>query len=208
MDRTSFGDEKMSWEDIWESIKVYPKAIGKYWYLIAISGIGGFVDALEHCCGVTVSFWMWIILGLMIAQFLAWHRIRLERDGLRRFNITEDVLLRLGEYYELLISHQHVKLNDETDLGRWVQQFNVLKAEISSYIAQNISQAEAKLFDRYGLFSGYLFGDELQTSGQPHILHVKTRGMIVRDYRFLEELVKDYARQRGWRGERFLKDDG
>ena len=68
----------------------------------------------------------------------------------------------------------------------------------------NVSQAEAELFKKYGVFQQFIFGDEVKVNGQTSSLHVVRRSMLIRDHKWIEELVKDYARQRGWKSERFL----
>lgn len=166
-----------------ESCKTYPKDLLRHLWAIVITGVGGLMGLLTAIFpNVQIPSWVWVfilVLGLMIAQFLAWHTIRLERDRLRKYNVTQDHLLVLGEYRSKLITHQNKTLNSATELGKWIEQFNTLKAEASKYIADNISPAEAKLFDRYGVFTTYLTGGELQIGGEISKEHVQKK---INDY--------------------------
>lgn len=206
---------------------LYKAAVLKHWFAL----IGFFVFTLIASIKIVAetifgSFvmpsWIYYVAAaicVFLAQFLAWLDMKKERDTLRAFNVTEDVLKKIGEYRSELIAHQNKPIKTEEELGQWKEQFLTLKKEISEHIGKNVSEAEKKLFDRYGRFTKHIFGDELQIEMEieingkkqkvktSHPTHVQYKSMIVRDYEFLYELVKDYARQRGWKSERFLGEN-
>lgn len=193
------------------SIIDYPLSVARYWYVIAIGGIGQMenikVALREWLPAMTFPSWLpnvMLLGGVVLAQFLAWHKMKQERDRLRQFNVTHEALTHIGKYRAQLISHQNDQsVKDEITLGQWIEKFHTLKDEIVEYVKTNISPAEASLFERYGNFPVRILGTELQMNGAPHWTQVQKRSMLIRDYEFLEQLVKDYARQRGWREDRF-----
>ena len=72
---------------MWHSFKEYTPAIFKWWWVIVMGFAGGTIGAiLSIQRGLDVPIWVWVaiaLVGLFIAQFLAFHKIRAERDQLR-----------------------------------------------------------------------------------------------------------------------------
>jgi hypothetical protein len=87
---------------VWESIKEYFIAVVRWWWVVTISTtVGGITFAFNLLGGATVPVWVWIalaIMGLFIAQFLAFHKIQTELGKIKNscpnitFIDTENVL--------------------------------------------------------------------------------------------------------------------
>jgi len=70
------------------SISEYIPGLLKYWWIVVIGfaggGLGFGIDAAQG--DLVVPYWVWIAVacgGLVAAQFLAFHRVRVERDELK-----------------------------------------------------------------------------------------------------------------------------
>jgi|GEM_PF-4290589 len=113
-----------------ESLKAYPKALIKHLWVVIVSVILGVAGALQSVFQLLIPDWLWMALiigGIFVAQFLAWHKLRLDRDRLKQFNVNQDVLEQLAEYRAQLISHQNERIDNETELGKWIEKFTSLK---------------------------------------------------------------------------------
>ena len=73
---------------MWQSIKEYTRAVLHWWWIVLIGVVsGGAGLILDIFTRLTIPYWAWavvLLLGLMVAQFLALHTTRLERDRLEQ----------------------------------------------------------------------------------------------------------------------------
>lgn len=77
-----------------KSLKEYLPAVLHHWWAVAISGIGGLIGLLDIITPLVMPAWVWMgiaVLGLVIAQFLAFHVIREARD------VSDQRVRELGE---------------------------------------------------------------------------------------------------------------
>lgn len=73
---------------MFKSLKQYLIGVLRWWWFLVISVGGGGLGVASIVSGeaFTVPIWVWvpiIVLGLSVAQFLAFHRVREERDELK-----------------------------------------------------------------------------------------------------------------------------
>ncbi len=179
------------------SAREYVPALLSYWWLVGIAGmgtLGRFIQVFYWDKPMPDWFWWAAIVGpVLIAQFLAFHKMRVERDRLRKFGVTQDGLRELAAHRSKLISMQNEPIADEVGLGQWIERYQSQRLLISGSIKQNISPAEAGLFDDMGTLPLELLGDEQGVKAT--IGYIRKRSMVIRDHRHLFELVKDYARK-------------
>jgi hypothetical protein len=72
---------------VWKSVKEYVPAILKLWWVVVVGGILSAVGVVLNIVqGLTIPAWLLVVIGLMglfVAQFLAFHRVKLDRDHLQ-----------------------------------------------------------------------------------------------------------------------------
>lgn len=79
---------------MWQSLKEYVTSLGRWGWVVIIdfilAGAGAYLDITN---AAPIPMWVWITLGLaglMVAPFIAFHKLRLKRDEIR----TELVSIR------------------------------------------------------------------------------------------------------------------
>ena len=121
-----------------ESIKEYLPALLRWWYLLLafiigdVLGIVTIISPIKH-----VSGWVWITIGivaLLIAQFMAFHTVRVERDKFKSQLVAKPSLWIRGMHF-LLLTDPRVKENTMWNTA-WA--FNVSIANMSPDTPLNI----------------------------------------------------------------------
>jgi hypothetical protein len=166
----------------------------RYWYVVAIGGGIAVLGALGDM-GLEIPNWVWWAVGLgsiAIAQFLAWNAVRKERDQLRRYDIAQGTLTRLSEFRGALVGMQNEQITTEAEFGGWRQRYSDLRVEIMDFIRDNVSPAEANLFETLGDY------EPVGIAGKPYVSmnHFDITARVIRDRRWLDKAVQDYGRQR------------
>jgi hypothetical protein len=72
-----------------KSFSEYIPAVFRWWWAMVVSGIGGVLGAVATTTdkGVLLPAWGWFVISvvaLSVAQFLAFHKVRVQRDELKR----------------------------------------------------------------------------------------------------------------------------
>jgi len=72
---------------MWQSFKEYIRAVGQRWWAI-IGFLVGVLGIISGVLDITIGlpYWAWVIIGiiaLIMAQFLAYHKVRKQRDEAR-----------------------------------------------------------------------------------------------------------------------------
>jgi len=70
----------------WASVKFYAQAVGKAWWALFVGSVLGVIGGTGLIWHVDLKFplWLWFLAAvvcLSVAQFLAFHRVRVERDS-------------------------------------------------------------------------------------------------------------------------------
>jgi hypothetical protein len=82
-------------------IKKYICDVFRWWWVIVIGIVGGGISyVLKICPGFSISRWVWIglpILGLIIAQFLAYKKLWVKYDELKSSNWINAYEKRYGK---------------------------------------------------------------------------------------------------------------
>jgi hypothetical protein len=171
----------------------YGRAVVRHWivllFAVGLSVLGG----IQTVFNLMLPGWVWlgaVFFFLSLAQFLAFLDVRRENDRLRHVRDVGAALARLAKYRHELISVQNEQIADDVARGSWEQRYKDLRNQVALYIENQISEAEGLLFQRLGLFPEYIGGGNLNER------HRWMRGWVARDHRWIEEMVKDYARQR------------
>jgi len=192
--RLTRDDLRILWR---ETLPDYGLSVAHHWWVI---GFGVLLAIVGEVSNVFPNFhlpgWAWglvALLGVFIAQFLAWNDMRKERDRLTRFQVTQAALVKVAEFRHTQIHMQNEPLPTDEVLGAWWQRYTTLRNEIISFLKINFSEAESLSFSMIGTFEMVflpLDGDK------PDYVRVQRRSWIIRDHKWLDELVKDYSRQR------------
>jgi len=127
----------------------YCKCVVKHWYVIGfcalIGGLGGVQNVTEvFSDDIVVPTWIWvsiIAVGLMLAQFLAWRDMRIERDARRKYEIQQETLHKLALHRDALIAFQDRPATNSEELENWKEEFIVLRKEIIQILDEKISPA-------------------------------------------------------------------
>lgn len=192
-----FGGHSISKQDILD----YLIAVLKHWFGLVIALAAGILFVAERL-GQSIFgpesqipssvWWIVIFLGISMSQFLAWLDIKRERDDLRRYDVTRETLKQVADYRHEQISFQNDEVKDDEAEGAWWTRYQAKRKEIIEFISSNFSPAEASLFESMGMIDiVFLPGDR-----EHDFRYIHRRSMIVRDHRWLDELVKDYGRRR------------
>jgi hypothetical protein len=67
---------------MWKSAKMFAALVGKWWWVVAVD-VGASGLGLAEVFGRRVPNWVWFVLlntGLLLAAFLAFHRLRLQHE--------------------------------------------------------------------------------------------------------------------------------
>lgn len=121
--------------------------------VITIIGVAGFVVQLIGYRLPHMPLWAWLIVvfvGISIAQFLAFNKVRGEFQNLRSSLETNKSKKEIGS--TLAAFHIAGKelfsrgINDENQLAQWVKEGAEWKSAVESYIKDNISPGEASIF--------------------------------------------------------------
>lgn len=145
--------------------------------------------------GFHVPYWLWWILGFAAifgAQFRVYHGVRKERDAIRRYNIKQDKLEQLSLFRNDFVSFQNDKMNSEVEFGSWKQRYEDKRKEVIVYIAENLTPAEANIFERIGDYATVLITGKKYIS----VEHFNLVAQTIRDHRWLDKAIQDYGRQR------------
>jgi len=72
---------------MWQSLKEYVIAVVRLWWFVVagVASIAGII--INFVQGTIIPSWVWAAIGflaLLIAQFVAFHRVRVDRDRLQR----------------------------------------------------------------------------------------------------------------------------
>ena len=72
---------------MWQSLKEYIAFLGKAGWVVLVdiigSSIGGYLDVSGNA---NIPTWLWLgflLLGLLIAPFIAFHKLRVQRDNIQ-----------------------------------------------------------------------------------------------------------------------------
>lgn len=133
----------------------------KWWWVVAVSTtFGALGSVLNIFPSIQIPLWVWIavaLLGIPIAQFLAYHRIALDRDLLKRKlgdrEQSQAILRQINDYIEKGNSLYQALKN--IPVMREKEHLPPLREEISEWIDQ-VQQFIAK---DYPHFSGQLMSD-------------------------------------------------
>jgi hypothetical protein len=70
--------------ELWTSLREYVVAVAHYWWALAVGGLGGavgIVSAAVPSFSVPLAVWLTLLIGgLLVAQALAFHGVRMQRD--------------------------------------------------------------------------------------------------------------------------------
>jgi hypothetical protein len=116
---------------MWQSFEEYMPAVGKRWWAMVVGGIFTIAGIISYFYPFLVlPAWTWFLIALLfisIAQFFAFHRVRVERDEARaerdvalaktRDPIINPVQALLGEAYTKCKRSDHSWFNDERYKG-------------------------------------------------------------------------------------------
>jgi hypothetical protein len=121
--------------------------------IISFIGVVGIVAQLLGYGFPNMPLWAWLVvvfLGFSIAQFLAFNKVRNERQSLEsRFETAESrkeigsALAGFHREAEGLISR---KIADEKQMTQWINEVSDWKGAVESFINDNISPGEASIF--------------------------------------------------------------
>ena len=179
-----------------QTLPDYGLCVLHYWWVVGFSFLIAVVGWVAQIFGTHVPGWLWvavIILGVFIAQFLAWNDMRKERDRLHRYDVAQTTLTKLSVFRNDLISIQNEKLTSETELGAWRQRYFDKRNEIINYLSQNVSQAEANLFERLGNYLSVVIMEKNYVNQHEH---VNLTAQVIRDHHWLERAIQDYSRKK------------
>jgi hypothetical protein len=85
-----------------QSLKEYTREVGKRWWAMLMGGVVAIVGVIDYFCEdfiIPIPTWGWFAMAvffLFIAQFLAFHQVRKQRDELKKdleFSNSEDAKL-------------------------------------------------------------------------------------------------------------------
>jgi hypothetical protein len=121
--------------------------------IISFIGAVGIVAELMGYGLPNMPLWAWLIvmfLGFSIAQFLAFHKVRNERQNLKsRFETdksrkqTGSALADFHSEAEELISRQ---ITDENQLVQWLKDVTGWNTKVTSFLSSNVSPVDARIF--------------------------------------------------------------
>ena len=125
-----------------KSCKEYVIAVLRWWWIMVIGivvPITDYIFQLSEKVSVIPSWVWWAmgILGLTIAQFLAFHKMRIKQHpalaGLTKFLETGNDLF-------------NTTVGDDTELEHWHEQFNRWFDDTKFFIQKSLSITDARLF--------------------------------------------------------------
>ena len=181
---------------VFETVFAYARALVHYWWIVTIGGIGGIVRLLQGIWPeMMIPTWAWVAMlgaGIAAAQFFAWRDMRRERDQLRQYDISQAVLEELADKRNTLIGLQNEEVLTETNYGGWKQRYDDLRADIIRYIEENLSSAEAKLFERIGIFQNFLIPGKNYVNDE----HIQSVSRVIRDHQWISKIIQDYSRHK------------
>lgn len=175
-------------------VKPYIRAVMRFWWPIVIGVGAAFSGFLEKILEFDFPTWVWIsfpILGVSIAQFLAWRVQHSEVHRLRNSNRAAAALTELAQIRGELISLQNDPPGNEESVEAWFGRFIQLRKRVPSILRDNFGEHEAMLFDSVGRFEVFGLGDDPRDLPSSFL---KWRGMLFRDCDWIDEFAKQ---QRG-----------
>lgn len=135
--------------DMLKSIWEYSRAVWRWAWVIVVGIIGGGATyALNMLPQVRIPLWVWValaVLGLFIAQFLAFHKIR---ERLTPVEQIEKILTCLAEFREIGVQLRNdgEQVFSKGKLNDWLLRVKSWHNEVLSEVTK-LSTAEASLFD-------------------------------------------------------------
>lgn len=163
--------------------------------VISFSG-GGIGYAVNVWQNSEIPSWVWVIiaiLGIFVAQFLAYHQIA---SRLIPAEQIEKTLKRLGELRVSGVNMRNkgMKLKTKGEVANWINEVNTWHDKVISEI-EKISLAEAEIFRTVDIIKTGLFQDTFNANHQKYlrVLSDRTENIKKLVQRFTpENLTKRY----------------
>ena len=135
---------------MWRSIKEYVTAVLRWWWVVAITVIGSTIGLMLNIFGdIKIPISVWITLGLVgifIAQFLAFHTVRESRDQhsqqLDQGRQNQGFLLELNHYIQEgnnLVS-QLRRLEDRDLIPQYREQVNLWTRAAHGFVTRQFPE--------------------------------------------------------------------
>lgn len=146
--------------EIRHSLKEYGPAVGKWWWIIvvtvALEAIGTWIFFLAEGMKMFPA-WLLVaipLVGLIVAQFFAYHDVRMERDKIK----TERDELKKVKNYEKAIDTLSAYFDegnnnifnrpiaDKVEYGKWQKDWERWETKIIAHLQSEFSLSECYLF--------------------------------------------------------------
>ena len=173
----------------------YVGHVARHWVFLVSAVLFAILWAIQDIFDLDFPGWIWwaaLLLGLHVAQFLAWRDVRNERNQLRRYNITQDVLSKIPDFRNEIVGFQNENPPDEMAVGVLQERYHNKRTQIISFLRESLTPTEAKLFETFGDYEVIALSRKSYLSMD----HLNMVSQMIRDYRWLEKLAQDYSRQR------------
>lgn len=174
-----------------KSITEYILAVLKWWWVVVMGGFFATIGAsVSIWRGIDIPVWVWIglaVFGLFIAQFFAFHKLRVERDNLkqplndkakrRAMRETLAEFLKEGEQIKRQCRNEKEKAPKKEALD-WAE-------KVAKYLTENLgSDYEATFYNSDGLPVGFT----VLSSPEHQNIEAYMKFRIARLQQFLTEL--------------------
>lgn len=160
----------------------------------AIAVIGAIISIQR---GVDVPIWVWVaigIIGLSVAQFLAFHKIASRLIPAEQMEAT---LKRLGKLRVdgVHMRNKGMKLKTKDEVANWIKEINAWQRKVISEI-KGISSAEAEIFRTVDVITAKRFQRAVNADHQKYLRVVSDRTENIKKLvqRFTSESLANRSR--------------
>ena len=140
---------------MWNSLSEFVRTIIGYWWALVPGVVIGGIGLWEWIAGqpLPVSLPAWLrftiaVAALLIAAFLAFHKVRVERDASR--NDKAEALDGLGNLLADGSQIRYRNVQSEDACREWTDDIRAWRQRTGQYVMENFSQAEALGFRNPG----------------------------------------------------------
>lgn len=174
-----------------ETLLDYFLELAHYAWVVFFTAIMSFAGAIIDMGDFDVPVWVWwslVILSIFVIQFLAWMRMKNERDKHKKADIDNVILAKISGQRDEVVEMLNKPTKDESELGVLRYRYEEWRKKTRDYLNDNITEGEAGIFYRMGTFSWM---------GMPtteNFEELKARSMMAHDAAHLKQLVSDYSR--------------
>jgi len=154
-----------------QSFREYGLAVAKWWWVLIVTGaleVLGLISFFKPGMNKMPEWALWVIpfIGVSIAQFLAFHDVRVkrdqiaaERDELKQIKSYEDALDTLSVYFaEGNNEIFNRNIPDAVEYGRWKADWNAWEDKVADHIQTNFGLSERNLFKNNVMFDQIKIG--------------------------------------------------